>query len=67
MQLRGVRLSSLVAYAFALAAMAAATVFFGFAGFLLGVAVLLLVAIGIWAAPLIKLSYAEERERPSSP
>lgn len=45
-------------YGVALAITVVATVFFGWAGFWLGVAVIVLVRLWRWGVPLIKLSYA---------
>lgn len=50
-----------IVYGLALALAIAATVFFGWAGFWLGVALVLLAKVGVWAVPLIKLSYRRDR------
>ena len=47
-----------VPYGLALAVFIVAVIFFGWAGFWLGLAVLVLVKVARWGLPLIKLSYA---------
>ncbi len=47
-------------YGVALALAITATVFFGWAGFWLGVALLVVAKVGLWAAPLVKLSYRDQ-------
>jgi hypothetical protein len=54
------RPSRIVAYATALAITVVTTLFFGWAGFWLGLAVFAFVKLGLWAAPLIRLSYAAD-------
>ncbi len=46
-----------VPYAVALGIAVVTTVFFGWAGFWLGAAVIILVRLGRWGIPLIRLSY----------
>ena len=46
-----------VPYGIALAIFVVAVVFFGWAGFWLGLAVLVLVKVARWGIPLIRLSY----------
>jgi hypothetical protein len=48
-----------VPYGVALAVFVVAVIFFGWAGFWLGVAVLLRVRVARWGVPLIGLSYQE--------
>ncbi len=50
----------LIVYGVALALAITATVFFGWAGFWLGVALLVVAKVGLWAAPLVKLSYRDQ-------
>jgi len=55
-----------VPYGIALAVFAVAVIFFGWAGFWLGVAVLVLVRVARWGVPLIRLSYQEPRDQEPS-
>lgn len=50
----------LIVYGVALVLAITATVFFGWAGFWLGVALVVVAKVGLWAAPLIKLSYRDK-------
>ena len=50
---------NLIAYGVATAIAIATIVFFGWAGFWLGLVVLVLTKVGTWGVPLIKLSYAQ--------
>lgn len=52
--------AQLVVFGVALALAITATVFFGWAGFWLGVALLVVAKVGLWAAPLVKLSYRDQ-------
>jgi fatty acid desaturase len=54
-----------IPYGVALAILVVAVVFFGWAGFWLGLAVLVLVKTACWGVPLIKLSY-HHGESPAS-
>lgn len=56
----------LFGYAAALALGVLATVVYGWAGFWLGVGLLVLTRLAVWALPLIKLSYASPSKGPRS-
>jgi hypothetical protein len=49
----------LYGYALALAVAITAVVVYGWAGFWLGVGVLVLTRLSVWALPLVKLSYTD--------
>jgi hypothetical protein len=52
--------AQLVVYGVAFALAITATVLFGWAGFWLGLALLVVAKVGLWAAPLVKLSYRDQ-------
>lgn len=54
----------LALYCIAVAIFAVATVRFGEAGAIAGIALIVLVKVGFWAAPLVKLSYSEPKPEP---
>ena len=56
-----------VPYGIALAVFAVAVIFFGWAGFWLGVAVLVLVRVARWGVPLIRLSYQKPSHQEMAP
>jgi hypothetical protein len=55
------------AYLAAVALWVVVTVFFGRYGFFLGLAVLVLVKVGFWAVPLVKLSYRSDPHESQPP